>query len=36
MTLTPVKWSIEGYHRMIDTGVLANRQVELLNREIFG
>ncbi|MBE9053147.1 Uma2 family endonuclease [Nostocales cyanobacterium LEGE 11386] len=34
MTLTTVKWSIDDYHRMIAAGILAERQVELLNGEI--
>ena len=31
---TLVKWSIEDYHRMIETGILANRRVELLQGDI--
>ncbi|HLO83999.1 MAG TPA: Uma2 family endonuclease [Nostocaceae cyanobacterium] len=34
MTLTTAKWSLEDYHRMIEVGLLASRQVELLNGEI--
>lgn len=34
MTLTPVKWTIDDYHRIVDSGVLADRSVELLNGEI--
>jgi len=30
-TLTTTKWTVEDYHRMIDAGILDNRQVELLN-----
>ncbi|WP_255519561.1 hypothetical protein [Oscillatoria sp. FACHB-1407] len=25
MTLTPVKWTVEDYHRMIDAGILSDR-----------
>ena len=32
--LTPVKWSVEDYHRMIDAGILTNRRAELLWGEI--
>lgn len=34
MTLTTAKWTIEDYHRIIATGILAERHVELLNGEI--
>jgi Uma2 family endonuclease len=34
MTVTLAKWTIEDYHQMIQTGVLADRRVELLNGEI--
>ena len=34
MTLTTAKWSIEDYHRMIASGILVGRQVELLNGEV--
>lgn len=37
MTTTPTKpakWTVEDYHRMIEAGILDNRQVELLNGEI--
>jgi Uma2 family endonuclease len=34
MTVTTAKWSIEDYHYMIQTGLLAGRPVELLNGEI--
>jgi Uma2 family endonuclease len=34
MPLTTAKWTLEDYHRMIDAGILAGRQVELLNGEI--
>ena len=31
---TLYKWSIEDYHRLIETGILAHKQVELLEGEI--
>ncbi|MFN6572592.1 hypothetical protein A6770_03635 [Nostoc minutum NIES-26] len=31
---TLAKWTIEDYHRMIEAGILCDRQVELLNGEI--
>lgn len=34
MTLTPAKWTTEEYHSMIESGLLANRRVELLKGEI--
>ena len=34
MTLTTYKWSIEEYHLMIESGLLADKSVELLNGEI--
>lgn len=34
MAVVTAKWTIEDYHRMIAAGILANRQVELLNGEI--
>ncbi len=34
MTLTTAKWTVEDYHRMIATGILEGRHVELLNGEI--
>lgn len=34
MTLTLAKWSIEDYHQMIESGLLDDRAVELLNGEI--
>lgn len=34
MTLTTAKWTVEDYHRMVAAGILAGRQVELLNGEI--
>ncbi|NET33326.1 MAG: Uma2 family endonuclease [Cyanothece sp. SIO1E1] len=34
MTVTTAKWSLEDYHRMIEVGLLAGRQVELLDGEI--
>ena len=34
MTLTLAKWTIDDYHQMVETGLLKNRQVELLNGEI--
>jgi Uma2 family endonuclease len=32
--LTPLKWTLEDYHRMIEAGILSDRHVELLNGEI--
>jgi Uma2 family endonuclease len=32
--LTVAKWTLNDYHQMIAAGILANRQVELLNGEI--
>ncbi len=34
MTVTTFKWSIEQWHRLIETGVLAGQNVELLEGEI--
>lgn len=34
MTLTRAKWSVEDYHRMIQSGILVERAVELLQGEI--
>ena len=34
MTLITAKWSLDDYHQMIETGILDNRSVELLNGEI--
>jgi Uma2 family endonuclease len=34
MTVTLAKWTLEDYHQMIESGVLADRPVELLNGEI--
>lgn len=34
MTLTTAKWTLEDYHRMIATGILDGRHVELLYGEI--
>lgn len=34
MTVTTAKWTLDDYHRMIEVGLLACRQVELLNGEI--
>ena len=34
MTLITAKWSLEDYHQMIATGILADRSVELINGEI--
>jgi Uma2 family endonuclease len=34
MTLTTAKWTIDDYHQMIESGILAGRPVELLNGEI--
>ncbi|NJN20675.1 MAG: Uma2 family endonuclease [Leptolyngbya sp. RL_3_1] len=33
-SLTPVKWNVDDYHRMIDAGILMNRRAELLWGEI--
>jgi Uma2 family endonuclease len=33
-TKNPILWTVEDYHRMIEAGILADRQVELLNGEI--
>jgi Uma2 family endonuclease len=32
--ITLTKWTVENYHQMIDTGILNNRRVELINGEI--
>lgn len=34
MTVITAKWTIDDYHRMVDAGILDERQVELLNGEI--
>jgi Uma2 family endonuclease len=34
MTRTATKWSVADYHRMIATGLLAGRQVELLDGDV--
>ncbi len=34
MALTTTKWTLDDYHRMIDTGILDDRPVELLNGDI--
>ncbi|RUS95584.1 hypothetical protein DSM106972_089400 [Dulcicalothrix desertica PCC 7102] len=34
MTLAVAKWTIDEYHRMIESGILDNRRVELLRGEI--
>ena len=34
MILSTVKWSLEDYHQMINTGLLDDRSVELLAGEI--
>ncbi|MGB5633406.1 MAG: Uma2 family endonuclease [Waterburya sp.] len=34
MTITTYKWSVEEYHLMIESGLLAGKSVELLNGEI--
>ncbi|WGV28379.1 Uma2 family endonuclease [Halotia branconii] len=34
MTVSIAKWTIDEYHRMIDAGILSDRQVELLQGEI--
>jgi Uma2 family endonuclease len=32
---TPAKWSVNDYHRMIKSGILRDRRVELINGEIW-
>ncbi|MGV0025720.1 Uma2 family endonuclease [Phormidesmis priestleyi] len=34
MTIITAKWTIEDYHKMIESGILDDRRVELLNGEI--
>ena len=34
MTVIVAKWTIDEYHRMIESGILCDRKVELLNGEI--
>ncbi|AKG21719.1 Uma2 family endonuclease [Calothrix sp. 336/3] len=34
MTVSIAKWTLDDYHRMIEVGILCDRQVELLNGEI--
>ena len=34
MSVTIAKWTLDDYHRMIEVGLLEDRQVELLNGEI--
>lgn len=34
MTITLAKWTVHDYHRMIEAGILDDRQVELLHGEI--
>jgi Uma2 family endonuclease len=34
MTLIAAKWSIDDYHQMVDSGLLDDRAVELINGEI--
>lgn len=34
MTVTAARWTVEEYHRLIETGVLADKRVELINGEI--
>lgn len=34
MTITRMRWTVHDYHRLIDAGILDDRQVELLNGEI--
>ncbi len=34
MTLIAAKWSIDDYHQMVDSGLLDDRSVELINGEI--
>ena len=31
---TLMKWSLDGYHQLIDNGVLVNKNVELLDGEL--
>jgi Uma2 family endonuclease len=34
MTLIAAKWSLDDYHQMIESGLLDNRSLELINGEI--
>jgi Uma2 family endonuclease len=34
VTITTIRWTLEDYHHMIEAGILAGRQVELLNGEV--
>jgi len=34
MTVTTAKWTVDDYHRMIEAGILDDRNVELLNGQI--
>jgi Uma2 family endonuclease len=34
MTIVTAKWSLQDYHQMIETGLLDERKVELVNGEI--
>lgn len=34
MTVAIAKWTVEEYHRLIATGILDDRQVELLRGEL--
>ncbi|MEL7052820.1 MAG: Uma2 family endonuclease, partial [Cyanobacteria bacterium J06588_5] len=34
MTVAIAKWTLEEYHQLVDTGLLANKQVELIRGEI--
>lgn len=34
MSVAPAKWTLDGYHHMIESGLLDGRSVELLNGEI--
>ena len=36
MTVVIAKWTLEEYHRLVDSGMLENKQVELLKGEIVG
>jgi hypothetical protein len=34
MSITIAKWTIEQYHELVDTGILDDRRVELLEGDI--
>ncbi|WP_286186257.1 hypothetical protein [Geitlerinema sp. P-1104] len=34
MTFTLAQWSIDDYHRIVETGILADHQVELIQTQI--